>query len=67
MDITRNWRLKTSRSQLLATRCPETGAVMLPQQTSPAVQRESAPYAFTLADAQFALAEDAVEFARAAR
>jgi hypothetical protein len=64
MDITRNWRLKTSRSQLLATRCPETGAVMLPQQTSLAVQRA---YTFTLADAQLALAEDAVEFVRAAR
>lgn len=34
MDITRNWRLKTSRSQLLATRCPATGAVVLPQSAS---------------------------------
>ncbi|MBN1681522.1 MAG: hypothetical protein JW966_14675 [Anaerolineae bacterium] len=33
MDITRNWRLKTSRSQLLAARCPN-GTVILPQQTS---------------------------------
>jgi len=31
MDITRNWRLKTSRSQLLASRCPVTGEVVLPQ------------------------------------
>lgn len=36
MDITRNWRLKTSRSQLLATRCPVTGEVMLPGQQKPA-------------------------------
>ena len=67
MDITRNWRLKASRSQLLATRCPQTGAVMLPQQSSPATQPEIAPYTFVLADAQFALTEDTVEFARAAR
>lgn len=33
MDITRNWRLKTSRSQLLAARDPETGNIILPQQT----------------------------------
>ena len=37
MDITRNWRLKTTRSRLLATRDPETGAVMLPQHTASAV------------------------------
>ena len=34
MDITRNWRLKTNRSQLLATRCPTTGEIRLPQQTA---------------------------------
>jgi len=43
MDITRNWRLKTSRSQLMATRDPQTGAVMLPQQTPP---REVAIFTF---------------------
>ncbi|MBP8972332.1 MAG: hypothetical protein KBH93_00540 [Anaerolineae bacterium] len=67
MDITRNWRLKTSRSQLLATRCPQTGAVMLPQQTASATQPALAPYIFAFGDAQVVLAEDTVEFARAAR
>lgn len=47
MDITRNWRLKTHRNQLLATRDPQTGAVTLPQQTASTVrdqaQRRSAP------------------------
>ncbi len=45
MDITRNWRLKTSRSQLMATRDPQTGAVILPGQTPP---REVAIYTFDL-------------------
>lgn len=31
MDITRHWRLKTTRVQLLATRCPTTGAILLPK------------------------------------
>ena len=67
MDITRNWRLKASRSQLLATRCPQTGAVMLPKQTSLVTQQALASYTFVLTDAQGVLAEDTVEFARAAR
>ncbi|MCZ7540115.1 MAG: hypothetical protein M5U29_09410 [Anaerolineae bacterium] len=67
MDITRNWRLKTSRSQLLATRCPQTGTVMLPQQTAPTAQQALVPYTFALDDAQVVLAEDTLEFARAAR
>ncbi|MCL4239007.1 MAG: hypothetical protein KJ047_12240 [Anaerolineae bacterium] len=67
MDITRNWRLKTSRSQLLATRCPQTGAVMLPQQTAPVTQQAFVPYTFAADDAQVVLAEDTLEFARAAR
>jgi len=67
MDITRNWRLKASRSQLLATRCPQTGAVMLPQQTSSATQQALASYTLALADAQLVLAEDTFEYARAAR
>jgi hypothetical protein len=32
MDITRNWRLKTSNSKLIGTYWPETGAVVLAQQ-----------------------------------
>jgi len=67
MDITRNWRLKASRSQLLATRCPQTGAVMLPQQTSSATQQALASYTFAFADAQLVLAEDTFEYAREAR
>jgi hypothetical protein len=34
MDITRNWRLKMSRTQMFAARSPETGVLILPQQTS---------------------------------
>ncbi len=67
MDITRNWRLKTSRSQLLATRCPETGAVMLPQQTGSALRQNFEPYVFAVEGGQQRLAEDEVEYARAAR
>ncbi len=39
MDITRNWRLKTSRSQLLASRCPVTGEVVLPQHAVSTAER----------------------------
>jgi uncharacterized OB-fold protein len=67
MDITRNWRLKISRSQLLATRCPHTGAVMLPQQTPSATRNNLLRYEFTLEDAPIALNEDAVDYVRAAR
>lgn len=34
MDVTRNWRLKTSRDHLLAVRAADNGALVLPQQTS---------------------------------
>ena len=64
MDITRNWRLKTSRSQLLATRCPETGAVLLPQQTG---TTNGATRVYTF-DAEKATAPQAeVDYAQAAR
>lgn len=62
MDITRNWRLKMSRSQLLAARRPD-GSVILPQQTArPADQngvyvfRQEAP-----------VSEGDVEYSQAAR
>lgn len=67
MDITRNWRLKISRSQLLATRCPHTGAVMLPQQTPSAAQPNVVRYEFAIEETPVALSEDAVEYVRAAR
>ena len=51
----------------LIARCPQTGAVMLPQQTSLVTQQALASYTFVLTDAQGVLAEDTVEFARAAR
>jgi uncharacterized OB-fold protein len=63
MDITRNWRLKTSRSQLLATRCPETGAVMLPQQT--VARSRNGVYTFKQTNEQTAEVE--VDYTRAAR
>jgi hypothetical protein len=68
MDITRNWRLKMTRSQLLAARCPTTGAVILPQQTSFAAQAavlES--YTFETDAAMRIVVNEDTEYARAAR
>lgn len=66
MDITRNWRLKSTRSQLLATRCPVTGDVRLPQQT---VSRtvEAEPYVFDTNHRPAAEVEGAAEYLKAAR
>ena len=64
MDITRNWRLKTSRSQLIATRCPETGAVILPQQNGAAAKNVDL---YTFETDQPAMAEGRADFAKAAR
>ncbi len=67
MDITRNWRLKTSRSQLLAARDPQTGEVVLPQQTM-ARAPEVALYTFeTAGQPHLAEAEAEADYARAAR
>ncbi|HEX3051595.1 MAG TPA: hypothetical protein VHP83_13120 [Aggregatilineaceae bacterium] len=63
MDITRNWRLKTARVQLLATRCPVTGEVVIPQQSAAAVQPVEL-YRFEMAE-QPRL--DEVGYAKAAR
>ena len=49
MDITRNWRLKSTRNRLLATRDPYTGAVMLPQHTASAVAAAQDVYRFDTA------------------
>lgn len=65
MDITRNWRLKMSRRELLATRNPETGQVMLPQQTQSAAQPRQDVYVFEPVIVRDE--REAVEFARAAR
>ncbi|HMM29956.1 MAG: hypothetical protein AAGU78_16335 [Chloroflexota bacterium] len=64
MDITRNWRLKTSRSQLLATRRPN-GAIALPQHSSRPAQ-PVALYAFEAEALALPLGVDD-EYARAAR
>ena len=65
MDITRNWRLKISRSRMLATRCPETGMVVLPQQTASALRQDVKPYVFS--HRQSDLVEDGADYVRAAR
>jgi len=65
MDITRNWRLKMSRRQLLATRNPETGAVMLPQQTESATKQINDVFVFEPIMAR--VEDDDVAYARAAR
>ena len=64
MDITRNWRLKTSRSQLIATRCPETGVVILPQQNGVAPKNVDL---YTFEAYQPAVAEGRADFAKACR
>jgi hypothetical protein len=66
MDITRNWRLKTNRSQLLATRCPTTGEVRLPQQTA-ALAEAVELYTFEIETRQPIIFEGAVSLAKAAR
>ena len=66
MDITRNWRLKTNRSQLLATRCPTTGQVRLPQQTA-SLAEDVEIYTFETDERQAAVPEGLVSYARAAR
>lgn len=65
MDITRNWRLKLSRRELLATRHPETGAVMLAQQTPSAIQPQPAVYEFQ--PARERAEQDDADYVRAAR
>lgn len=65
MDITRNWRLKLSRRELLATRHPETGAIMLPQQTHSTTRQANDAYVFE--PLPIRLTEDDVEYVRAAR
>ncbi|GAB4425347.1 MAG: hypothetical protein Kow00106_21980 [Anaerolineae bacterium] len=67
MDITRNWRLKINRSQLLATRCPHTGAVMLPQQTPSAVEHNVMRYEFPIEENAVVLSDEPIEYVRAAR
>jgi hypothetical protein len=66
MDITRNWRLKTSRSQLLATRCPVTGAVVLAQQTGIASTQQDEIYVFDT-PVQTRVADVETDYAKAAR
>jgi len=67
MDITRNWRLKTSRSQLLATRCPATGAVLLPQQSGSTTYPSGEIYVFETALHLSLAGEGEPGYARAAR
>ncbi len=63
MDITRNWRLKTSRSQLLATRDPQTGVVVLAQQTGIASTQQHEVYTFETPR----MADVETDYAKAAR
>ena len=66
MDITRNWRLKTNRSHLLATRCPTTGEVRLPQQTV-SLAEDVEIYTFETGERHIVVSEGLVSFAKAAR
>ncbi len=65
MDITRNWRLKTSRSQLLATRCPVTGEVLLPGKNSASASDDREVYTFEQDEPR--TGEAAARYAPAAR
>ncbi|NDJ79145.1 MAG: hypothetical protein GYB65_23085 [Chloroflexi bacterium] len=64
MDITRNWRLKTSRSQLLATRCPATGDLLLPG--TGAANSTAERYTFETVEQPVAYAAE-TDYAKAAR
>ncbi len=64
MDITRHWRLKTTRCQLIAMRCPSTGAVILPQQNGITARHVDL---YTFETYQPAIDEGRAELARAAR
>lgn len=66
MDITRNWRLKTNRSHLLATRCPTTGEVRLPQQTV-SLAEDVEIYTFETEERQVVFTEGLISYAKAAR
>ena len=66
MDITRNWRLKTNRSQLLATRCPTTGEVRLHQQTA-SLAEDVEIYTFETDEQPITVSEGLVSYAKAAR
>jgi hypothetical protein len=63
MDITRNWRLKTTRTQLLATRCPVTGEILLPKHSGAPAQ-DVTLYDFETETAQPRLSE--ADYARVA-
>lgn len=67
MDITRNWRLKMSRSQLFAVRCVGGDEIVLPQQTSLAARGQTVEvYHFDQGEAVREAAAD-IDYARAAR
>ncbi|WP_119067913.1 hypothetical protein [Aggregatilinea lenta] len=69
MDITRNWRLKMTRGQILAARCVETGVVILPQQTSFASHAAHGVALYTfddIGDESVRMADIESEYARAA-
>jgi hypothetical protein len=66
MDITRNWRLKTNRCQLFATRCPTTGEIRLPQQTA-SLSEDVETYSFDVEERRAAVVEGVISYARAAR
>ena len=62
MDITRNWRLKNTRSQLLATRRPD-GAIVLPHNGGKTTQQQDI-FEFSTSAPR---SEGEAEFSRAAR
>jgi hypothetical protein len=66
MDITRNWRLKTNRCQLLATRCPTTGEIRLPQQTA-SLSKDVETYSFDVKEQPAVIVEGVIGYAKAAR
>lgn len=58
MDITRNWRLKGARSEILATRCPVTGEVLIPQSTPSNTRDQQEVYVFAPLDTEIKPATD---------
>jgi len=62
-DITRHWRLKTARNQILATECPETGKVVIASSSLSTYQPKKEGYVFEPEE----LDKDTVCLSKAAR
>jgi hypothetical protein len=65
MDISRHWRLKTSRSQMVAVRCPASGELVRAEQTGLPASQPLEAYRFDAVEIVECCAEqiEALDFA----